>query len=68
MELLPDNLQKLKDQVAVITGASRGIGKASAIALGEEGASIVVNYASNSEAADKVVAEITEGGGECDRH
>ncbi|AUC62219.1 3-oxoacyl-[acyl-carrier-protein] reductase FabG [Cyanobacterium sp. HL-69] len=63
MELLPDNLQKLKDQVAVITGASRGIGKASAIALGEEGASIVVNYASNSEAADKVVAEITEGGG-----
>ncbi|WP_069791334.1 3-oxoacyl-[acyl-carrier-protein] reductase [Cyanobacterium sp. IPPAS B-1200] len=63
MELLPDNLQKLKDQVAVITGASRGIGKASAIALAEEGAKVVVNYASNSEAADKVVTEITEAGG-----
>lgn len=63
MELLPSNLQRLKDQVAVITGASRGIGKASAIALAQEGASVVVNYANNSEAADKVVAEITEAGG-----
>ncbi|AFZ46810.1 3-oxoacyl-(acyl-carrier-protein) reductase [Cyanobacterium stanieri PCC 7202] len=63
MELLPSNLQRLKDQVAVITGASRGIGKASAIALATEGAKVVVNYASNSEAADKVVAEITEAGG-----
>jgi len=49
----------LKDQVAVVTGASRGIGRATAIALASEGANVVVNYASSQEAADKVVAEIT---------
>ena len=64
MELLPDNLQKLKDKVALVTGASRGIGKATAIALATEGAKVVVNYGRNSEAADAVVAEITEAGGE----
>lgn len=64
MELLPDNLQKLKDKVAIVTGASRGIGKATAIALATEGAKVVVNYGRNSEAADAVVAEITEAGGE----
>ena len=64
MELLPDNLQKLKDKVALVTGASRGIGKATAIALATEGAKVVVNYGRNSEAADTVVAEITEAGGE----
>jgi 3-oxoacyl-[acyl-carrier protein] reductase len=64
MELLPENLQKLKDKVAIVTGASRGIGKASAIALASEGAKVVVNYARNREAADAVVAEIKEAGGE----
>ncbi len=63
MELLPANLQRLKDQVAIITGASRGIGKATALALAEEGAKVVVNYASSSDAADAVVAEIVDGGG-----
>lgn len=63
MELLPENLQKLKDKVAIITGASRGIGKASAIALASEGAKIVVNYARNSDAAETVVKEITDAGG-----
>ncbi|MBF2057461.1 MAG: 3-oxoacyl-[acyl-carrier-protein] reductase [Cyanobacterium sp. T60_A2020_053] len=56
--------KRLKGQVAIITGASRGIGKASALALAEEGAKVVVNYASNSQSAEAVVKEITEAGGE----
>ena len=64
VEILPTNLQKLQDKVAIVTGASRGIGKATALALASEGAKVVVNYARNSEAADAVVAEITEAGGE----
>lgn len=55
---------KLNDQVALITGSSRGIGKATAIALANEGAKVVVNYARNSEAANAVVKEIIENGGE----
>lgn len=62
--VLPDNLQRLKNQVAIITGASRGIGKATAIALAEEGAKIVVNYANNSQAAEEVVQNILDAGGE----
>ncbi|MCW9680455.1 3-oxoacyl-[acyl-carrier-protein] reductase [Dolichospermum planctonicum UHCC 0167] len=54
----------LKDQVAIITGASRGIGRAIALQLAFEGAKVVVNYASSSTAADQVVAEITTAGGE----
>lgn len=53
----------MQDQVAIITGSSRGIGKAAALALAAEGASVVVNYARSSTAADEVVAEITEAGG-----
>jgi 3-oxoacyl-[acyl-carrier protein] reductase len=64
MELLPLNLQRLKDQVAIVTGASRGIGKATAFALASEGAKVVINYASNSQAADAVVSEIVTAGGE----
>lgn len=54
----------LKDQVAIVTGASRGIGRAIALQLAFEGAKVVVNYASSSTAADQVVAEITTAGGE----
>ncbi|MFM5889150.1 MAG: 3-oxoacyl-[acyl-carrier-protein] reductase [Dolichospermum sp.] len=54
----------LKDQVAIVTGASRGIGRAIALQLAFEGAKVVVNYASSSTAADQVVAEITAAGGE----
>ncbi|GAB4360540.1 MAG: 3-oxoacyl-[acyl-carrier-protein] reductase [Cyanophyceae cyanobacterium] len=55
--------QLLIDQVAVITGASRGIGRATAIALAAEGAKVVINYAASSAAAESLVAEITEQGG-----
>ena len=64
MEPLPENLQKLNGQVAIVTGASRGIGRATALALATEGAKVVVNYARSSGAADEVVAEITGAGGE----
>jgi 3-oxoacyl-[acyl-carrier protein] reductase len=55
---------RLSNQVALVTGASRGIGRAIALTLADEGASVVVNYASSSQAADDVVAEITRLGGE----
>jgi 3-oxoacyl-[acyl-carrier protein] reductase len=54
---------KLSNQVAVVTGASKGIGAAISIALAAEGASVVVNYASSKEGADRVVKEITAKGG-----
>ena len=54
---------KLTNQVAVVTGASKGIGAGIAIALAAEGASVVVNYASSKEGADRVVKEITAKGG-----
>ncbi|GAB4334622.1 MAG: 3-oxoacyl-[acyl-carrier-protein] reductase [Leptolyngbyaceae cyanobacterium] len=57
-----EGAQRLKDKVAIVTGASRGIGRATALALASEGANVVVNYASSQEAANQVVAEITAMG------
>ena len=64
MQLLPENLQNLHARVAIVTGASRGIGKQAALALATEGAKVVVNYARSSGAAEAVVEEITGAGGE----
>jgi 3-oxoacyl-[acyl-carrier protein] reductase len=56
-------MSKLKDKVAIVTGASKGIGASIAKHLADEGAAVVVNYASSKEGADRVVAEITSNGG-----
>jgi 3-oxoacyl-[acyl-carrier protein] reductase len=54
---------KLKDKVAVVTGASKGIGAGIAKAFANAGAKVVVNYASSKEGADQVVDAITKNGG-----
>ena len=54
---------KLKNKVAIVTGASKGIGAGIARALAAAGASVVVNYAGDKEGADKVVAEIVRADG-----
>src|SRR5215467_9709811 len=56
-------MSKLAGKVAVVTGASKGIGAGIAKGLAEEGAAVVVNYASSKEGADRVVSEIKSKGG-----
>src|SRR5437588_3849052 len=55
--------EKLNGKVAVVTGASKGIGAGIAKHLAAEGAAVVVNYASSKDSADKVVDEISQRGG-----
>jgi 3-oxoacyl-[acyl-carrier protein] reductase len=55
--------QKLAGKVAVVTGASKGIGASIALHLAAEGAAVVVNYASSKDGADRVVGEIVRKGG-----
>jgi len=59
---MPEN-QRLKGKVAIVTGASKGIGASIAEHLGNEGAAVVVNYASSKEGAERVVAAIERKGG-----
>jgi 3-oxoacyl-[acyl-carrier protein] reductase len=56
-------MSKLSGKVAIVTGASKGIGAAIARSLASEGAAVVVNYASSKKDADRVVADITRAGG-----
>jgi 3-oxoacyl-[acyl-carrier protein] reductase len=56
-------MSKLKNKVAIVTGASKGIGAGIARAYGKEGASVVVNYSSDKAGAEKVVTDIVAAGG-----
>jgi 3-oxoacyl-[acyl-carrier protein] reductase len=56
-------MSKLDNKVAIVTGASKGIGAAIARHLAEAGAAVVVNYATSKEGAERVVADITRAGG-----
>lgn len=58
-------MQPLQGKVALVTGSARGIGAEIALTIAKAGAKVIVNYAQNQAAADRVCAAITEAGGEC---
>lgn len=57
-------MTQLEERVAIVTGASRGIGRGIALELARRGATVVVNFVQNADAANHVVAEISAGGGQ----
>ena len=58
------NTSRLSNKVAIVTGASKGIGGGIATALGAAGARVAVNYSSDREGAERVAQAITDNGGE----
>jgi len=60
-------MNKLSGKTALVTGASRGIGRASALALAKEGAQVLVHFSSSEQEADAVIAEIRKAGGKADK-
>src|SRR5260370_22603560 len=58
------NMNRLSNKVAIVTGASKGIGGGIAMALGAAGARVAVNYSSDREGAERVAQAITDNGGE----
>ena len=60
-------MNKLQGKTALVTGASRGIGRACALALAQAGAHVLVHYSSSQQQADAVVAEIREAGGKAEK-
>ena len=63
-----EKMTALSGKIAIVTGASSGIGKGVALSLGRAGADVVVNYASQREPAEEVVAEIRHEGGNAYAH
>src|SRR2546426_12506384 len=58
-----NNMGKLDGKIALVTGGSKGIGAGIALSMAKEGAAVAVNYASDREAADRVVDRIKASGG-----
>ena len=64
---MPEAMNKLIGKTALVTGASRGIGRAMALALAQAGAQVLVHFSSNEKEANAVVAEIRKGGGKAEK-
>src|SRR3984893_5024171 len=60
-------MSSLSGRTALVTGASRGMGRASAMALAQAGAQVLVHYGNSEKEADAVVAEIRKGGGRAEK-